>query len=230
MNRRVARQAVQILAVFIGLSALLYASYETLAWYRFGHVRPQPGADVIVDRFMPAYEVREVHKVFVKAPAATTMEAARSISLDESPLIRAIFKGRQVLLRSKAVEAAQPRVFIRMAQSIGWRVLAQVPGREMVFGAVTQPWKANVVFHGVPPAKFAAFDEPGYVKIVWTMRADPIDESTSVFSTETRAVSTDASASAKFRRYWASYSAGIVLIRLAVLPMVKANAEHRVSQ
>jgi hypothetical protein len=32
----------------------------------------------------------------------------------------------------------------------------------------------------------AAFNDPDYVKIVWTLRADPVDATHSVFRTETR--------------------------------------------
>ena len=88
-----------------------------------------------------------------------------------------------------------------MTKSIGWGVLAEVPGREIVMGAVTQPWYANVVFRPVPPADFASFDEPDFVKIVWTLRADPIGPRDSVFRTETRVQTTDAAARAKFRWY-----------------------------
>ena len=49
-----------------------------------------------------------------------------------------------------------------------------MPGREVVFGAVTQPWVTNVVFRALPPHEFAAFKEPGFVKIVWTLHAAPI--------------------------------------------------------
>jgi hypothetical protein len=106
-------------------------------------------------------------------------------------------------------------------------VLAEVPGREVVVGAVTQPWKANVVFRAVAPDEFAAFDEPDYVKIVWTLRADPIGAAASVFRTETRALATDAAARRAFRRYWAVFSPGIIAIRRMMLGPVKAEAERR---
>ena len=61
-------------------------------------------------------------------------------------------------------------------RAMGWGVLAEIPGREIVMGAVTQPWEADVVFRPLPSAEFAAFAEPGFVKIVWTLRADPVDE------------------------------------------------------
>jgi hypothetical protein len=72
---------------------------------------------------------------------------------------------------------------------------------------------------------FAAFDEPGYVKIAWTLRADPAGTG-SVFRTETRAVATDAVARARFRRYWLFLSPGIRLIRRLAAGPIKAAAER----
>jgi hypothetical protein len=106
-------------------------------------------------------------------------------------------------------------------------VLAEVPGREVVAGAVTRPWEADVTFRSIPPDAFAAFAEPDYVKIVWTLRADEIGDSASVFRTETRAIATDASARRKFRRYWAIVSPGIALIRWASLGPLRREAERR---
>ena len=74
---------------------------------------------------------------------------------------------------------------------------------------------------------FRAFREPGYVKIAWTLRADPVSESQSVFRTETRAMTTDPPARAKFRWYWARFSPGIVLIRRVMLGLLKTQAERR---
>lgn len=91
-------------------------------------------------------------------------------------------------------------------------MLAEVPGREVVVGAITKPWEANVTFRALPPDQFAAFSEPGYVKIVWTLRNEPITATESVFLAETRATATDASARARFRRYWSFLSPGIILI------------------
>jgi hypothetical protein len=92
---------------------------------------------------------------------------------------------------------------------------------------VTRPWEANVSFRALPSQEFAAFNEPGYVKIAWTLRADPITPTQSVFRTETRAVATDASARTKFRRYWSLLSPGIIIIRWMMLKPVKTDAECR---
>ena len=92
-------------------------------------------------------------------------------------------------------------------------------------GAVTQPWLADVVFRALSPEMFREFREPGYVKIAWTLRADPGGEDWTIFRTETRAVATDKTARARFRWYWARFSPGIILIRWMLLRRLKAEAE-----
>ena len=114
-----------------------------------------------------------------------------------------------------------------MTKALGWGVLAEEPGHEIVMGAVTRPWNGNVVFRGLPPDEFAAFNEPDYVKIVWTLRADAVSDTTSIARTETRAIATDAESRRKFRWYWARFSPGIVLIRELSLRLVKREAERR---
>ena len=69
--------------------------------------------------------------------------------------------------------------------------------------AVTQAWLADVVFRPLSPEEFATFHEPDYVKIAWTLRADPFNTTEAIFRSETGLVTTDPAARAKFRRYWA---------------------------
>jgi hypothetical protein len=108
-------------------------------------------------------------------------------------------------------------------------VLAEVPGREIVMGAVTRPWEPNVVFRGIPSEQFAAFKEPNYVKIVWTLRADAVGAHVSIARSETRAVATDDSARRKFRWYWARFSPGIIVIREIAQRLIKKDAEARIA-
>ena len=108
-----------------------------------------------------------------------------------------------MLLGSHPDNLRRPRTLLAQARELGWAVLSEVPGREIVLGAVTRPWDANPIFRPLPAREFAGFHEPGYVKIVWTLRADPLGDTESIFRTETRVVTTDPIARAKFRMYWA---------------------------
>ena len=205
-----------------------WAGYAAVAWSRYGRVSRAEETDALLDRYMPLYEVGERHAVRVAAPASATYQAALDLDLQRSAIVRAIFRGRELLLGAQRGKRSNRR-FLDEIASLGWQMLADEPGREMVFGAATQPWKADVRFRGLPPDTFAEFDEPGYVKIAWTLSVEPQGSEESIFRTETRAVATDAEARRRFRRYWSIFSPGIVLIRREILRVVKAEAERRAS-
>jgi hypothetical protein len=201
-----------------------------VTWYRYGRVAQGGDEDEVLNRFMPDCEVRERHEVRVAAPAAVTFAAARELELQRSPLIRGIFRAREVVMGATVARDRTPqRPFLEEVLSLGWRILAEEPDREIVVGAVTQPWRAEVVFRGVPPEEFAAFDQAGYVKIAWTLAATPLGPRDSVFRTETRAIATDPESRARFRRYWTVVSPGIRLIRRETLRLVKREAEALVA-
>ena len=226
------RSAARWLAAGVGVAGAAYAAYAGITWYRYGHpARSKPGEeDALLDQFMPVYDVVERHHIRVDAPAAITLDAARQIDLQGSAIVRTIFRAREVMLGATPDCRPRPQELLTEMLSLGWGVLTEVPGHEVVVGAVTQPWEANVTFRALPPDRFAAFSEPGFVKIAWTIRADSTTATQSVFRTETRVVATDPTARQRFRRYWALLSPGIIVIRWGLLGPVKREAERRASQ
>jgi hypothetical protein len=226
--KRAAGLAARGVAALCAVGVAGYAVYVAAAWLRYG--RPRSAAavesDDLLDRFMPTYDIVERHQIQVAAPADVTFAASMDVDLEDSAVVRAIFKGREILLGAEE-NTIGAHGLVATTKALGWRVLAERPGRELVMGAVTQPWKANVEFRGLPPDEFAAFDRPGFVKIAWTLRADPVDATHSIALTETRAIATDRVSRRKFRWYWARFSAGIVLIREVSMRLVKNEAEKR---
>jgi hypothetical protein len=213
----------------VALAASSYAALVGVAWLRYGRAATAhgPEADPLLDRFMPQYEVVERHHIRVFAPADATLAVAAETSLEQSPIVHAIFKARELLLGSTPGSRPHPAGLLAQMQSIGWGKLAERPGREIVMGAVTQPWLANVVFRPLPPDDFVDFNEPDFVKIVWTLRADAVSADETIFRTETRVATTGAAARKKFRWYWARFSPGIIVIRYAMLDALKREAERR---
>jgi hypothetical protein len=213
----------------VTMGAGAYAAYAGAAWLRYGHVKPaiRDEGDARLDRFMPAYEIAERHQMKVFAPAGITFDAACEVDLQRSAIVRAIFKGRELILGADAEDHVRPRGLVALTKALGWGVLGEEPGREIVMGCVTQPWKASPTFRALSPDAFTTFDEPDYVKIAWTLRADPIAPGQSIARTETRAIATDPLAREKFRWYWSIFSPGIVLIRRVMLGLVKTDAERR---
>jgi hypothetical protein len=225
--------ALKAVAGGLALLAMPYAAYVATAWYRYGRTpAPMPGNDSregsLIEKFMPTYEVAERHKIRVEAPAEYTFAAAREMDVNRSPLVRAVFAVRTLPSRLHGETPRQSSApLLAETLALGWRILAETPDREIVVGAVTQPWRAEVEFRGLDPEAFADFAEPGYAKIVWTLEAVPQGRATSLFRTETRVSTTDRRSRALFRRYWAVFSPGILLIRRQSLKLVKADAERR---
>jgi hypothetical protein len=114
---------------------------------------------------------------------------------------------------------------IDASKKIGWGLLAEQQEREVIMGAVTQPWHGKVIFRPLAPDAFIAFQDSNFVKIAWNLRVDA-DGEHSILRTETRVMPTDGDARERFRRYWSFIFPGVILIRFALLRTVKARAER----
>jgi len=184
----------------------------------------------LINRFMPHADIRERHETLVRAPADVVFHVAQHFDVQSIPIIRALF-----WLRAQLLGAAKPpadlfaKGLLAETQALGWGVLAYRPGRELIMGAATQPWKADVRFTSIPRDRFTQFAGPDLVKIVWTLEAEPLGPALTRFRTEVRVLATDDAARKKFRRYWRMFGMGIVLIRWLLLPALRREAERRAS-
>jgi hypothetical protein len=223
------RRAARWGAAGLGVGVGAYAALAAKAWHGYGHP-PRPAAadaDPMLDAVMPIYDVVERHRLRVDAPAAITLAAAREMDVMHSPLPRAIFALRGLVLGAAPDAGPRPRGLLEDVLALGWRVVAEAPGREIVVAAVTRPWEPNPTFIGLDSEAFTACAIPEAVKIAWTLRVDPIDDDHAIFRTETRAVGTDAAGRARFRPYWALAAPGIWAIRRLSLAPLAADAERR---
>jgi hypothetical protein len=220
-------KAVRGLALAGAGAVSVYAGMAAAGFLRYRRARRRGGGDALLDRFLPEYDIVERHHTDVDAPADATMAAAMEMDLERSAIVRAIFRARELAMRAKPPARELPRGMVESVKAMGWGVLAEIPGREIVFGAVTQPWRADVVFRALAPEEFERFDDPGFVKIAWTLRADPAGERRSVFRTETRAIAIGPEARRRVRRYWSLVAPGVILIRRLSLGLVRSEARRR---
>ncbi len=228
-GRHIIKNVARGTAATAEIAAVGYAALVVFNRAKYGQVKgAADGAqDSLLDRFIPVPEVAEHHQIDVAAPAEVVMATAQEMEFLKSPVIRAIVKARELVLGGEPDTREHPTTLVKQMQSIGWVILDERPGREIVLGAATQPWQAAPVFRSVPAAEFNDFSEPGYVKIAWTLRADPIDDGHSTFHTETRVVTTDDAARQRFRNYWSFVAPGVEVIRMAMLRPLRRAAEAR---
>jgi len=183
-----------------------------------------------LDRFIPQPEVRERFEIVIAAPADLVMQTAVDFDMHSLPLVKAVFRLREKLMRATPSAPRTPQGIVAETRALGWGLLAETPGRLIACGATCQPWLADVKFTPVAPEQFAAYAEPDQVKIAWTLEAETLGPTTTRFAQETRAVATDEAARLKFRRYWRWARFGIVAIRLLLLPAVRRAAQRRWSE
>ena len=152
-SRELSRSSARWLATGIGLAVASYGAYVGMTWRRYGKLTPADGetSDALLDMFMPKYEIVDRHRIRIAAPAEVALSAATEMDLESCAVVRGIFKGRELILRSKPDNTVRPRGLLAEVKSLGWGVLAELPGREIVMGGVTKPWEANPVFRALPP-------------------------------------------------------------------------------
>jgi hypothetical protein len=102
--------------------------------------------------------------VRVAASAETTFSAACQMNLQRSMLIRAIFKIRELILGGKPEEVTRSTGLVARAKAWGWGILAEDAGREIIFGAATQPWLANLCVSGAASGRVRGLRGAGVCK------------------------------------------------------------------
>jgi hypothetical protein len=191
---------------------------------------------MLLEHCLPRYDVTEAHVVVVDADTDVTWQAARRGDLSRSAVIRALLELRslpnrfQRVLEGHPAASARPPLNLDDMERVGFLLLGERPGHEIVFGAVVQPWKAvtdNEPAPHVAADRFATFDAPGYVKVAFNVRVEPYGRGRSLVTTETRTAATDAASLHRFSRYWLLVGPISALIRQLMLRIVKADAERR---
>jgi hypothetical protein len=192
-------------------------------------LRPVPAPESPAATFIPKPYVSDRHEIVIPAPADLVFFDATRLDLQSLPIVRAIFRTRAWLMGDTFEPPARPLGIVAETMVLGWGLLAHTPCRSIVMGAAAQPWTRNVTFRTIPPQQFATFAEPGYVKIVWTLEADPIGPERTFFRTDTRVEATDETARRKFFWYWLAFGIGIRFIRWNLLRALRRNAvrHHR---
>ncbi len=180
-----------------------------------------------LDPFVPAPDIRERFEIAIGAPAGLVMDVAASFDLRALPLVRGVFRLRELLMGAERTSERPSAGLVADTRAMGWASLGEVPGRSIVSGAACQPWLADVRFVPIPAERFASHAEPDQVKIAWTLEATPLGEESSRFVHEVRVVATDEAARAKFGRYWRWARFGIIGIRYLMLPAIRRSAERR---
>jgi hypothetical protein len=189
-------------------------------------------AATVLDRLVPSFHAAERHSATIAASADQVWAALSQVTVGELRLFRLLMGLRmlpgRLLARSRARFDAEESL-LGWAVRFGFTILGQDAPRELVVGAIGQPWR-RVGGRGMAVAggdDFAAFDHAGYAKMAANFRLAPIAGGRAIrLSTETRVACTDAASARRFARYWWLIRPASGAIRRSWLTAIKRRAER----
>lgn len=146
-------------------------------------------------RFIPRPRLHEVDRVAVAADPSTTWAAIRGFDLYRLRYLRTLFALRGAGGKTATLDAI-------VAPGQGFRRLAEDEGRSFVAGAVGRFWQRQIPFVQVAPEDFAAFDEPGFGKVAWSVEVHPRGDGGSWIVIDLRVDATSSEAWDAFIPYW----------------------------
>jgi hypothetical protein len=203
-----------------------------------GHGEKGPMADsarsasTVLGRLVPTFQAAERHSVTIAASADQVWAALSQVTTGELRLFRLLMGVRVLpgrLLGSPRARFDADEPLLGWAVRFGFTVLGEEVRRELVVGAVGQPWRLgggrSIAIAG--GEEFAAFDRAGYAKMAANFRLAPLAGARTVqLTTETRVACTDATSARRFARYWWLIRPASGAIRRSWLTAIKRRAER----
>lgn len=181
---------------------------------------------LLIDTFLPAFDVSERHAITVEADTTTVWKALWICDLFESRVVRWLFALRRLPTDLGSLGRGCSSLTLSQAIDNGFVLLAVDGGRELVLGLVGRVWRLRPGPRPVVDAgSFVDFVQPGYAKAVMNVVLHAQGDGRTVVETETRVHCTDAGARRRFRLYWTLVAPFSGLIRRELLGVIKRHAE-----
>lgn len=181
---------------------------------------------MLIDDFLPRYDVRERHRVKVHAPIDKVYAAIRRLDIGQTRLTMLLFRLRGIPAGRCAPHCFTLDDFLKMR----FILLGEKTNEELLLGLVGRFWTASGELRRLDAEGFRSFKEQGYAKAVWNFSLAGQRDGSVLLETETRVYCLDQTSRRRFRLYWLAVGPFSGLIRREVLRAIKRSAEKRESQ
>jgi hypothetical protein len=170
---------------------------------------------MLLDDFMPAFDVVERHHRDVAAPAERIFPLIMTADFADSWVIRSLYRLRGIPRETTTLAGAVSRM--------GFVLLGEKPDEEIVLGLTGKFWTPRGHIRRLAPAAFRDFSEPGWALAAFNVSLAPAAALTRV-STETRVRCTGPRSRRRFRAYWTFIGPFSAWIRREMLRVIAARA------
>jgi hypothetical protein len=198
---------------------------------------------MLVDEFLPVYDVSDEVATVVDADAQTTWDALMDADLIEvgrrRPLV-ALLGAARVLpdlvwqrLHGEHPPAAPERLTLRDTTKLpmgggGWVLLGERPPEGIALGLVGTFWRPVIEYAEVDADQFRDFAQPGFAKTIYALGTRRLDDQRTLLWATMRTATTDEHARAWFRRYWTfGVGSGAHVLARGLIDVVREEAEAR---
>ncbi len=181
---------------------------------------------MLIDDFLPDYDVHERHRIKVYAPVDKVYAAVRRLDISQTKLTMFLFRLRGIQTGRFAPSCFTLDDFLKMR----FILLGEKPNVELLLGLVGRFWTASGELRRLDAEGFRSFKEQGYAKAAWNFSLARMPDGSVLLETETRVYCLDQSSRRRFRLYWLLVGPFSGLIRREVLQAVKRSAEKPESQ
>ena len=188
---------------------------------------------MLIDDYLPEFDVVERHGLVIRATPARVWDALRTADFGRSPLLATLLALRALPSLLSAPRRTLRRLRERRTERLtldtffsrGFVVLEERPDRELVIGLEGRFWTATADLRPTDVRRFREALAPGLARVAWDFRAEPLSDGRVRLTTETRVRCADAAARRRFRAYWLLVRPGSGLIRGAMLRAIRRAAE-----
>jgi hypothetical protein len=180
-----------------------------------------------LDLLIPKPALVEIDRAEVAVDASQAWNAVRALDLAQSTLVRTLFGIRTP---SSRLKGKRSQVHLRLDDLVsttaepGFQILAEDAPHEIAAAAIGKVWRPVIPFaHVADAAAFAAFSQPGHIKVAWALRVIAEGPQTSCVEFELRVEATDDRAWQKFSRYFRLIGPGSQIIRRVLLGQIERD-------
>lgn len=171
---------------------------------------------MLIDQFLPAYDINSQYQIDVHASVERVYSAARNLNMNDSWMVRWLYRLRGLPKRALTLDGMV---------NWGFVLLADQPSQEIVFGLIGRYWTPSAQIQSVTAETFIEFNQPGFAKTVGNIGLIPQDDGIVRVTTETRVYCPDDTSRRFFRLYWLLIGPFSGIIRKEWLRLIKKEAE-----
>jgi len=198
---------------------------------------------MLVDDFLPEYDVSDAVATVVDADVATTWDTLMDVDLIDvgrkRPLVSILGAIRILpgivshMLHGEQPQRAPEHLRLRDMTQLpldegGWVLLCERPHEEIALGLVGKFWRPVIEFATVPADRFREFAAPGFAKTIYSLSVGPLGPYRTLLSGTMRTATTDLQARRWFRRYWTfGVGSGAHMLVNGLLDVTREMAEAR---